>query len=53
MTGREEPGRASRPDEEPPRERGRLPAWLLGGTGALVAVAFVVLAIVVVVLVAT
>ncbi len=45
------PGRASRPDEEPPRRRGGRLAWLVGSVPAIVGVVLLAIAIVVALLV--
>jgi hypothetical protein len=44
-------GRPSTPDEQPPRRRGGRAAWLVGTVPGLVGVAFVLIAIAVLVLV--
>jgi len=50
MSDLEGPGRPSRPEEEPPRERARAASWLFGTTAGLVGVAFVVIVVVVIVI---
>jgi hypothetical protein len=42
-------GRSSRPEEQPPRRQGGRLAWLVGSVPGLVALAFVVIVLVVVV----
>jgi hypothetical protein len=43
--------RSSRPDEQPPRRRGGRMGWLVGSVPALIAIAFVAIAIIVAIIV--
>lgn len=45
-------GRPSLPEEEPPRGRGRVGSWLVGGVAGAVGVALLLLAAIVVLVVA-